>query len=233
MTTTTKTETQCLSKNRLGELENPLPLEKRRIDIVARETIRAKNRVFQRDMPVKTIVTERTRSIEEMTTEERSRKYHLETQARMKEQVVTISRAGSGGNKETPAQFSKRMGIKRSRGVDVYHRRHDRQDLECGECFELPELESMLIDRNAHRQTPYPVDILEDSQQWLKEYRWTNPDGYAQYVEDLEDEMGAHFEKYADEYLPRDVRTPLIPEVVIDEPTDPLMEDALELQLAA
>lgn len=44
-------------------------------------------------------------------------------------------------------------------------------------------------------------DILEDSWVWQREFRWSDPEGYEQYVADLEEEMGGHFEEWL--VLPR------------------------------
>lgn len=152
--------------------------------------------------PVKSIMTLRKKSYSELSPYERVRAYKAFIKNKDKN-VIQTSRSSSGGNTESTWSWTKRMGLRSTKELckefpnTTDYQLLTREDGVCGMCFSVNHgyTTDDLEDQAAHLRTKAPEDILTMSWPEQRLFRWSHPEEYAQWVEDLMEEMGPHFDE--------------------------------------
>lgn len=164
------------------------------------ETLPVRNIVIPRRLDVDSPV-----DFEIMSPEERVQ-HHLDwIRETDKLAIKNMTDSSAGGNTVSVNSWTKQMRLKSTRNLckqdpdtmDFERQTHD--DCECGMCFSVDHGYGFgtldLEDQNAHKRTPFPKDILDMSWPEQRSFRWRDPDGYDQWVSDLKEEMGPHFDE--------------------------------------
>ena len=181
-------------------------------------------------LPVVSIVTPRRQDPSELTPDERFA--HLQNHYREKDKFIISSMkdSSSGGNTVSVNAWTRGMGLKSTRDLckenpdTMDYELHNRDDGECGMCFSVDHgyKTGDFEDQHAHHRRAPVRDIFDMSWPQQRSFRWNDPDAYAQWVDDLKEEMGGHFDeslvlpeyKFGDR--PKKVREVVEPDNIIE-----------------